>query len=114
MKKTILLLFAFVAFSSSLIAQSNLEKRIKANVDAYIERVEKNTTLTKEEKTKLFELKKEHTEKFWKLSEELKDKPELQEERQKLNIAYGKNVMEKFGKERGKEILIAARPKKED
>jgi len=112
MKKSILFTLLFVAFSMSSFAQKNLEKRIKANVDAYIERVEKNTTLTAEEKTKLFGLKKDHTENFWKISQEYKDKPELKAKRQEINIAYGKSIMDAFGKERGREILKAARPKK--
>lgn len=114
MKKSILFVVVFIAFCANTAAQSVLEKRIKANVDAYIERVEKNTTLTKDEKTKLFELKKDHTEKFWKISEEYKGKPELQEKRQEINVAYGKSITDAFGKERGLEILKAARPKKED
>jgi len=112
MKKTILFLF-LAAMSSSLFSQTNYDKRVENNVNAYIERVENNITLSKEEKEKIFDLKKVHTINFWKVTEELKDKPTLDEERKKVGKAFSSAMIEEFGRKRGLEILKASRVKKD-
>ena len=114
MKKQILIALVSVFMGLNAMAQDNMEKRIENNVKAYIERVEGNITLTDEEKTKLYTLKKEHTISFWKVNEDFKDKPELQEERVKLNKDCSQKIVKDFGRTRGVEILKASRVKKEE
>ncbi|MGY8939132.1 MAG: hypothetical protein ACKVK4_04055 [Flavobacteriales bacterium] len=114
MKKQILVVVVCLLIGLSALAQNNMDKRVENNVKAYIERIEGNITLTIEEKTKLFDLKKEHTIGFWKINEEFKDKPELQEERVKLNKEFSEKIVKEFGRKRGVEILKASRVKKEE
>jgi hypothetical protein len=113
MKKQILVVTLFVFMGLNALSQNNLDKRVENNVLAYIARVEGNITLTKEEKTKICALKKEHTIKFWKLNRDFKDKPELKEERVKLNKQFSESIRTGFGRTRGLEILKASRVEKE-
>ena len=91
MKKQILVVVVCLLIGLSALAQNNMDKRVENNVKAYIERIEGNITLTIEEKTKLFDLKKEHTIGFWKIK-----------------------IVKEFGRKRGVEILKASRVKKEE
>jgi outer membrane protein assembly factor BamA len=113
-KKQILIVLITLLVGFNAMAQTNREKRVENNVKAYVDRVEGNIKLTDEEKTKLYELKKEHTIGFWKLRDDLKDKPELKEERVKLNKEFSEKIVKEFARIRGVEILKASRVKKEE
>jgi hypothetical protein len=114
MRKKKIILVAIFSMALSISAQDNYEKRVENNVNSYIERIEKTIELTKEEKTKLYNIKKVHTVDFWKVTADFKDKPELAEEKQKISKTYSKSIIETFGRKRGLEILKASRVKKED
>lgn len=113
MKKQILIIVAFFTMAVSVSAQSNYEKRVDDNVNAYLERIEDNIKLTPDEKNKIYKLKKTHTEEYWKATEEFKEKPELAEEKEKVSKIFSQGIITTFGRKRGLEILKASRVKKD-
>jgi hypothetical protein len=114
MKKQILIVIITLLMGFNAMAQTNREKRVENNVKAYVDRVEGNIKLIDEEKTKLFELKKEHTISFWEVAKKFKDQPELKDEKTKVSKAFSQSIVKEFGRKRGFEILKASRVKKEE
>ncbi|MFD1016063.1 hypothetical protein [Winogradskyella rapida] len=109
MKKTILLLVFSIALSSSLFAQQDVDKK----VEAYITRVESKITLTSEEKATLITLNTEHAKAGLEINDTYeKGSEELKAKRKENNKRYGKALKEAFGKERAKEIKMAAKKNK--
>lgn len=109
MKNNILILFIVLFAYGFTNAQSDYQKRVEANVNGYLKKVESKTKLSKSEKETLYTLKKSHTENFWKVSEEFKDSPELAEKRKAVGTAYYQSLVQEFGRDRAKEISIAGR-----
>jgi hydroxymethylpyrimidine pyrophosphatase-like HAD family hydrolase len=112
--KKLLCLIAFVSFTQTAVfAQEKTEQMVTANVNAYLNRIEKNITLTAEEKEKVFEIKSVHSKGYWKITEESKDAPEeLAENKKELNKAFMGSLTEAFGRERALEIARASQVKK--
>ncbi|MFD2542314.1 hypothetical protein ACFSSB_08285 [Lacinutrix gracilariae] len=109
MKKTILLLVFSIALSSSVFAQSDVDKK----VESYIARVESKLTLTSEEKETLVALNTEHAKATLEINDTYeKGSEELKAKRKANNQKYGKALKEAFGKERAKEIKMAAKKNK--
>lgn len=93
-------------------AQSNYEKKLDGNVKSYMSKVESKIELSSAEKEKLYELKKTHTVSFWKVNKEYKNSPDLVGKKKEVNVAFVKSLDNTFGKERAREIKIAAKRKK--
>jgi hypothetical protein len=112
MRNFFILLVFVLGTQFALSAQTPDERRLKANVDRYIERVENNTTLTEEERAKVFEIKSVHTKSIWAMDKELEGKPDLITERKKeINRTFTKSLIDAFGKDRGIEIAKASQGK---
>jgi hypothetical protein len=114
MKKQIVLFFLGVFAFTTIGAQDHYEKRVAKNVTSYIERIENNIKLSKEEKDKIYELKKTHTISFWEVAKKFKEQPELKDEKTKVSKALSQSIVKEFGRKRGVEILKASRVKKEE
>ena len=107
MKKIIFFFFS-IAFSSSLLAQKNVDKKL----NTYLEIIEGKITLTSTEKTKILELKKDHLISLTQVIKNYKGKPGFGEKRKKINRKFNAALVEAFGKERVKEINTASKKKK--
>ena len=112
MKKYIILLVMALGIQFASSAQNNEDKRLKVNVERYLERVEANTTLTPKERAKVFEIKSEHTRSIWAMDKEFEGNEEQKDERKKeINKAFTKSLIDAFGRDRGIEIARAAQGK---
>ncbi|MDA9775226.1 hypothetical protein N9B67_02785 [Algibacter sp.] len=112
MKKLVLVLVFAVCAQFSTFAQDQNDRRLKGNVDKYIEKVEKNTTLTTEEKEKVFEIKAEHTKSYWKMMEDQAADSDKQDETKKeINKTFMTSLIKAFGRERAVEIAKASQGK---
>lgn len=65
--------------------------------------------MTSEEKVKLFDLKCVHVSQYFNTDVAYQNKSELAKKRQEVNLSFQKSVIDSFGKNRGLEILKAAR-----
>ena len=106
-------LLFFIAFSflnvSIFFSQSTKNTEKKDSTEEYVNRITNNISLTKEEKTKLYKLRKEYDLKTIKVNNIYKNHTKLNEERLKINVEYSEMIVKKFGKKRGIEILEASK-----
>ena len=114
MKRELLVLMIGLFVSVSAIAQSKAEKNIEKKANAAVEKVLTTVELSDEEKATYFEIQKVRFEERATFPKGLKESdPELFK---KMNLDNRKDaekkVIEAFGKERGKEIIVASKKKK--
>jgi hydroxymethylpyrimidine pyrophosphatase-like HAD family hydrolase len=112
--KKLLFIIAFVSFTQTAVfGQEKTEQMVTNNVNAYLNRIEKNITLTAKEKEEVFVIKSVHTKGYWKITEESKDAPEeLAENKKELNKIFMDSLIQAFGRERALEIARASQVKK--
>ena len=113
MKKQIVLFFLGVFAFTTIGAQDHYEKRGAGDLLVHIN-VWTPQKLSKEEKDKIYELKKTHTISFWEVAKKFKDQPELNDKKTKVSKAFSQSIVKEFGRKRGFEILKASRVKKEE
>ena len=113
MKKLLCLITLALFTQIAVFAQEKTEQMVTNNVNGYLNRIEKNITLTAEEKEKVFEIKAVHTKSYWKITKESKDAPEeLAEKKKEINKTFMGSLIEEFGRERALEIAKASQEKK--
>jgi hypothetical protein len=113
MKRIVLTVIVGLLISVSAIAQSKSETKLINKANKAVEKVLANLELTEGEKETYFELQKARLTERSEFPKGLKESdPELFKEKSKANRKkFTKNVIEAFGKERGKEILEASKNK---
>ena len=113
MKKSLLTLMVGLLISASTMAQSKSEKKIEKRANAAVEKVQATVKLSEEEKVKYFEIQKTQLINRAEVPKGLKqsDPDKFKEKVKESRKQFTKNLMDAFGKKRGKEILEASKKK---